>query len=268
MVIEAWHHLVTIEKKDGSGTYVSREICGVKNCEHCKANLPKVWGKKVYYQFAQPQWEIVIEPLMEKVNRFCKCGGYLLATHYSCGKCDHNLIDVTDTCPNCGPDFDLEIDKANHRVTCSKCSANWTLLEHDNKEMNEDANSLHECPKCGNRDYPVLHTECVTGKEGCKGDPYDIFDVQFSIKKTKDEKQYTLEIPSWKIAPIDPKFFDPKFQGEGEAAEKIAARNKEALPLENILKPELPHVVARDIHRANLFSAKQPETEGAKYAER
>lgn len=257
-VIEEPFHLVDVPKKDGSGTYKSRERCTGRTCKYCKAKDPKVYGNRFYYTFSTPQWRFAIEPVMEKVERFCKCGGYRYPSHYACEDCGEVIIDMTNHCLSCGAkveDGDIDIDSDSHRAECKKCGTNWSLLECEDPELEEAANSPTRCPKCGHTGYPEVVLVCSDPEDkDCPGDPYDIYDVSMVLRKDSNDKKYHLVVDSWEIKEPDPRLFDSQYQGGDEIAEKIAEKNAKPLPLAEIFKADPPHVQAKLVNLPNPFA--------------
>jgi hypothetical protein len=254
-LIEEPFHLVDMPRKDGTGTYKSRERCTGRTCKHCAAKAPKVFGNRFYYSFSTPQWRFAVEPVMEKVERFCRCGGYRYPSHYACEKCGEVIIDMTNQCASCGArveDGDIDIDSETHRAECRKCQTSWSLLECEDPELEEAANNPVRCPKCGHTGYPSVVLVCTT--DGCTSDPYDIFDVSMVLRKDSNDKKYHLVVDEWKIKEPDPRLFDAKYQGGDDIAEKIAEKNKQPLPLEQLFAPDPPNVQAKLTNLPNILA--------------
>lgn len=277
---EEFFHLVDFQNRnDPEKTYKSRELCEGRECKWCKEGWPKVFGKRIYTAFNSFQWKTVIEPIMEKVERYCHCGGYIYPTHYECPHCQHVLIDMTMSCPNCGPDVAINLDEAGHRAECASCGLSWSLLESEDQKLNELANPLNgtTCPNCKTSGvYPQIVFACTdpTGKQ-CPGEPHDLFDVQMRLHQVKQDgkgKNYNLVVDGWEIADPDPRLFDPAHQSTGddkdaEFVPKVIEAFSKPLPLDQIFSPTDPSEAAQILNVKNPFAGYIPSAGEAQTAE-
>jgi RNA polymerase subunit RPABC4/transcription elongation factor Spt4 len=270
-IVEEWFHLVKEPKKKGEGFWTNYVKCTGRHCDLCKEDAPKVFGKRFYYSISGATWRFLIEPLMEELNRYCHCGGYIVPLNYVCKNCKTVLIHMGDECPGCGNE-DIAIDadpksKTAHTASCPKCNLTWDLLECRDPELSKLAtNPQFECPSCGHTDFPLLVEACST--EGCEGHPHDIYDCQITIRKKSEERAAHTDILSWNIQELDPRTFDPAFQGGGEYGEKLAARNREPIPLDEVsdFVPEPPHVQAKVLDLKNPFTDKSGDDDKSKFS--
>lgn len=263
--IEEWFHLREKKRDNGDGTYKVRELCEGRDCEGCRDKVTRVFGQRFWYAFTETQWSNCIEPILDKVSRSCRCGGYLFPSHYRCEKCDTVLFDMTNSCPHCGDSVDVDIDPDTHAAECKQCGRQWSLLECEDDRLEEMADSIYVCPKCEHSGYPRVKLVC---SNGCKedGDPHDIFDAQITLHRDSDQKQYNLLAKSFKIQPPDPKLFDPQYQGGGEDGNKIVGYHKECLDLEKVLPLLPPHAQAREIHFKNPWAGQDMGSTHARYS--
>jgi hypothetical protein len=275
---EEWFHLVKQKKegkKDENGkvqTFMSREPCEGKNCEHCAKKRKKVFGQRFFCAFSDAQWRTLMSEIYEKVERICQCTdskgnhGYLYLPAYICSNPDCGeetdesfiptvLVDMMLSCPHCGDaaegEFEILPNPENHTAVCQKCQMEWSLLESQDNELAQRVNQLVRCHVCGNEDYPKPLYVCTS--EGCEGMPHDIYDVQMILRKEGTGKQTKLVVVDWKIQPPDPRLFDPSKQGEGEGAENVTKRHREHLDLDQIFAPDPPSAQAEMLKRDNLF---------------
>jgi hypothetical protein len=240
-------------------TYTTWEKCKGRNCKFCSKNVPKVFGSRFWYDFSSAAWERAIMPVMEKIGRFAKDGGYIYPLNYVCEECNHEFFDMTGSCNQC-ESTEIAIDSETHTAQCqnSQCGSEWTLLEYE--DLGEDglmskATTVMECPnkKCKHQGYPMpnfLHSE---GKK--KWEAYDIYDVQLIVKKTGTGKTSETRVEGFEFKEPDPRLFDPKYQGgeDNEVAQSIVKRNAEPLDLSEIHSVEIPAVQASMLNMPNLF---------------
>ena len=248
--IEEWFNLREKKREGGEGYYKVRELCEGRDCEGCRDNVPRVYGQRFYCAFSEAQWSNCIEPLMEKIERNCRCGGYLYPSHYGCRKCGEKLFDMTNSCPHCGDGIDVDLDPDTHSAECSKCNRQWSLLEYEDEKLGDMADSLFKCAGCGHEDYPKVKLIC---SNSCQedGDPHDIYSSQIILRKDSDKDQYNLVSNGFKIQEPNPKLFDAQHQGGDDAAAKIVEYHKECLDLDKIMPLLAPHAQARELHMKN-----------------
>jgi hypothetical protein len=115
-----------------------------------------------------------------------------------------------------------------------------------------------KCTACGHEDTPKLILEC--SEANCTGKGYTLYDVQLTLQKESDDKNAHLKVLKWTIQDIDGRVYDPAQQGGGEAAEKIAKRNAEPIPLDKLddFLPLPPHAQAKLLGVTNPFVEKAP----------
>jgi len=264
--VEEWHHLVDMQAEDDpSRKWKERQICTGRGCEGCAHGDPKVFGKRFYIPFNGHQWKTVIEPLIEKLEHRCKCGGYIYTVNYVCANCQTMLVPMMDSCPSGCDNPELNIIDELDQVQCATCKTQWDILECNSEQLQKDVGSIIPCPSCGHKDYPVPVFQCTT--ENCPGDPYDIFDAQFRFKKVKDEKnpnQYDLQVVDFTISEPDPRLFITENQnypgGDLSIAEKVAESFHKPIPLEEVFTPTDPSVVARYLNIPNVFAGDIPDS--------
>jgi hypothetical protein len=243
------------DRKVGQGekdTYHVRERCKGKSCEHCAKGLPKVFGNRFFYDFSAAAWRDAILPVIEKVERYTKDGGYIYPLNYVCEECSTELFDMTGKCFNCESE-DVGIDTERHMAVCQKCDEEWTLLEYEDEELFNRANTVIGCPnkKCKHQGYPKPNFQHTDGKK--KWESYDLYDVQLTLKKSSKDIKADTVVVAWELKEPDPRLFDAKYQGSGEAAEAIAKRHAELLDLTAIHSPDIPAVQAQMLGLDNLF---------------
>jgi hypothetical protein len=262
--VSGWieHNFHMVEKKKDKqvqkgekDTYTVRERCRGRNCEYCKKDLPKVFGNRFFYDFSAAAWRDAMLPIIEKVERFAKDGGYIYPVNYVCEKCNRELFDMTKKCFECKKD-NVGVKPETHMAVCGDCDAEWSLLEYEDENLMELASNPQACPnkKCKHQGYPkpvFAHSEGLEEWES-----YDIYDVQFSIKKTGKDKQSQTAVTEWKIQEPDARLFDPTYQGDeqSEAAQAIAKRHAECLDLDKIHSADIPAAQASMLNVANLFA--------------
>jgi hypothetical protein len=237
--VEEWFHLVEKKsKKDSSKTFKEREICTGRGCEHCKKDIPKLYGKKIYMPVARTHWNDSIYAVEEKAASMCKCSkeGFIYTTHYACSGCEATLIDMSSACYSCDSE-ELEIDPDKGLITCSECSAEWSVYESENKEISKAVNEELTCSECDVTDFPVPVTVCTECGE--EADPYSVFDCRLKLKMTasSDGRAKDLVVSDWEIRKPDPRLFDPKFQGNDDMAVKIAEGMNTPINLTHQLSP-------------------------------
>lgn len=257
--IEHWFHLVEKESDrkgdDGKLRKISfRERCTGKSCKYCVDEVPKVYGNRFFYDFSNAAWRDAVLPMMEKVERFAKDGGYLYPVCYVCEECKTDLIDMTQGCFACGGES-VGIDPERHMAVCQnkKCNEEWSLLEYEDEKLLEQVSQEMKCKnkKCKHVGFPELvlaHTEGAQEWEAMS-----IFDIQFQIKKTGNKDKAETVIVAWEFKEPDERLFDPKYQGEGEAAEVWAKRNKEQIDLDAVHAPDPAIVQAQYLGVPNPF---------------
>ena len=251
--IEEDYHLVEYYKDDNDhdkGTYTQRERCLGRGCEYCLDDLPKVFGKKFYTEISPGQWRHSIHDLHKKIeNRYCKCGGDIYVTSFTCGGCDKLVLDVCTTC-DCGSD-DVSIDVDKGEATCGSCNSVWSAFYTDHQKLYEESSEVYKC-KCGHRGFLVPQRIC--GTEGCEVDPYGVFDCQLTVRTTGTKKEKRLIIDEYVIQEPDERLFDEEYQGADDWAPKIVEAFKKPLDLEYLLRPASTAEQAKEIGKPDPFS--------------
>lgn len=282
--VEEWYHLVEQKKegkKDADGsqqTFVSREQCEGRNCEHCAKKKKKVFGSRFFNAFSDAQFRHLMSEVYEKVERVCQCTGldgqhgYIYPPAYACSnpECGGGgtvLIDLMLSCPSCGDasegGFEILPNPENHSAVCQRCSTEWSLLESEDNELAKRANEIVRCPECKNEDYPKPIYYCTT--DNCDVLPHDIYDCQLTLRKEGTGKQTKLVVVDWKIQEPDPRLFDAAKQGEGEAADLVAKRHREHIDLDHVFAPDVPAAQADILKRDNLFKDAGGQTNFKQY---
>jgi hypothetical protein len=258
--IEEWFHLVEKKSKsDSSKTYFDRERCTGRGCEHCKAKVPKVFGKKFYATVARSHWDNSIFLANQDVGTNCKCGGFVYFEDYHCENCNHILVDVCHRCESCDGE-NIGIDPENAAAVCQGCETSWSVLEQENSDIAKLVASEMKCQNCNHSGIPIPTETCTN----CDSpNPYGIFDCQLILRKTGSGKQSELIVDDWEIQDPDPKLFDTQYQGpDAEKASGIAEGMKKVLNLNEIFEPESPENQAQLCHVPNPFSSKNPTKQG------
>lgn len=276
--VEEWFHLVQKPtKKDKNKTYTDRELCrGAKNCPLCARGAPRVFGRRGYLEFSKYAWDTQVEPMYEKIEKYCRCGGLIYVPEYVCPECATVVIDVANSCPACERQGleanNIEIDAEKQEARCLTCDSQWSLLESEDPDLAEAVGMKHTCPGCGHEDYPSANLICT--EENCEVDPYDLFDVQFKIKKEDDKQNSSVVITDWDIREVNPRLFDVKCQGdvEGASAEAIKAaetaveRNQTHIDLEKAFPIESTAAQAKTLDRPDPFSEADQSIAAQNYA--
>lgn len=259
--VEEWFHLVKEAARDGRTdektgqpvVYTNKQLCTGRSCQHCTANIPKVFGKKSLFEFSGSAWDTAIEPLMEWAERRCRCSGYIYPSHYECEKCKKSVIDVTNSCPKCGPDSPVAVDATTDRAECETCHSQWELLEANDPQMKKLASTKTRCGHCGEQGYPAIVLVCTT--EGCKARPHSIFDIQFRVKKVGSGKGSELQCTEPRLQKPDARLFEAQHQGSGEVAVEAAKRNNEPFDLDRAYAADPPGYQAQQLKCKNPFQA-------------
>lgn len=274
---EEWFHLVKQSNRETGKSYFVRERCGGKRCEKCQSGDARVFGRKMFVEFSKNAWDTVIDPLVERVEKKCRCGGDIYIPQYVCEHCGESVIDLTNFCPVCESrgrsSTSIEIDVDTQMATCKDCGTDWSLLESEDPDLKEAVLQQYTCASCGKPTIPVCQLECTNCQDP---DPYGLFDIQVTIKKESDQKMAGIEVVSWKVAPPDERLFDPKFQGdesdkseEGQKiARAVAERNQKPVDLTPLFTIESPAVQAKMLNKPNPFSTSNEERALPSYAER
>lgn len=243
--IEEWFHLVERQSKnDKDKTYRVRELCTGRGCEHCANKIPRVFGNRAFIDFSKKAWDDVVDPVLEQVEKVCRCGGDIYVPNYVCENCEATIIDLAMTCEVCRnqgltPIDDIVIDAERQVAICQTCDTEWSMLESMDENLASAVNEKYNCQECNHVGYPAANLLCTS----CDSpDPMELFDSQFTIKKISEEKTSGLEITNWEIKDPDPRLFDPEFQGakkgctqeEREAAEGVVARHRSHIDLDKI----------------------------------
>src|SRR6185295_6465783 len=135
--IEQTFHLVEKPKdkevqQGEKSTFTVRERCQGRNCEFCKKNLQKVFGNRFFYDFSPAAWDNAVLPVIEKLSRRAKDGGYVYPVNYVCEECGTEIFDVTQNCFSCNSD-DIGIDPDEDMAICQACDEKWPLLEYEDE---------------------------------------------------------------------------------------------------------------------------------------
>lgn len=264
--LEEWFHLVEKQSKsDETKTYRVRELCTGRGCEYCADKIPRVFGNRSFIDFSKPAWDGVIDPVLEQVEKVCRCGGDIYVPNYVCENCEAEIIDLAMTCEVCKnqgltPNDDIVIEAERQVAVCQTCDTEWSMLESMDENLANAVNQKYNCQECGHVGYPAANLVCTD----CDNpDPMDLFDVQLTIKKISKEKMSGLEITGWEVKDPDPRLFDPAFQGakdgaskeEVEAAESVVERHKAPINLDSI------YPIASTKEQASILSKPDPFSE-------
>ena len=253
--IEEDHHLVEYyidEKNQERGTFKRRERCLGRGCEYCDDKLPLVFGKRFYMEMSPAQWRLTLEELNKVIkNRYCKCGGDLYVASFNCTNCDRVVLDVSLTCQCGSTEVSIDVDKGE--AVCDKCNARWSAFYTDHKKIYDDSLDKQKCKHCGHRGKLLPARFCST--EGCKVEPYTVFDAKLQVKQTGTKQSTRFIIQDWVIQPPDERLFDLKAQGNDDWAPKVVDAHRKPLNLDELLAPESPDDQAKAIGKPNPFTA-------------
>lgn len=254
--VEEWFHLVQKTNKNTGNTFRERERCVGRECEHCKERVPKVFGKKVYFEIARTHWNESIFSINEQVGANCRCGqgnAFIYTPHYECSNCGEMLVDFMHRCFSCQGE-NVGIDADNAQFVCQDCQSEWSVYESDNPEISKLVNGAMKCNNCGHDGLPkpiLVCTDCESP------DPYGVFDCQMKIQMvgSKDGKSKEMRIDNVLVQEPDPRLFDPKFQGdEEEWANKAAEGMSKPIDLDKLLAPSSADDQARQLKVQNPFN--------------
>jgi hypothetical protein len=262
-VIEEWFHLVEKPNKKKDGTYMTRELCLGRGCPHCQAQGPKnrVFGKRFYTTFSNGAWFYEMMPTIELAEKHCKCGGQIYIPEYVCPKCQAQLIDVASSCEYCSKDAtvqpEIELDLEAQTATCKTCNTSWTLLESADEKLRGAVDAKYHC-NCGYEGHAYPKQICTNCEDP---QPLGIFDISMVICKESDKQQAKTQVKSWEIKELDPRLFDPQFQGafEGASTEQVAAaegaaqRMKKPVDLDRIFTIESTSKQAATLGKPDPF---------------
>jgi len=256
--VEELFHNVKKKSKSSGNEFHEREICKGRGCEHCQQKWPKVFGKKAYFVIAPTHWNESIYTANEQVESSCKCGGFVYTSHYECGECNTQLVDMMNYCFNCESQ-NIELDTDEAKAVCTDCQSEWSVYESDNEEVSKLVNNEMKCANCSHKAIPkpvLVCTDCEAP------DPYDIFDCQLKIKMvgSKDGKSKDLVIDDIRIQGSDERLFDAKFHGDDpEWNQKIADGMKNTIDLNRQLAPSTSDEEATQLGLQNPFTAQQSQ---------
>lgn len=261
--VEEWFHLVKKQNPNTQAEYHERERCVGHNCEHCKKQIPKVFGKKVYFEIARTHWNESIFSVNERVGSNCKCGGFIYTPHYECQQCHELLVDVMHRCFSCGKE-NIALNTESAEAECQDCHATWSIYESDNPEVSKVVNKDMKCPKCGFEGLPTPSIVCTNCQ---KPDAFGVFDCQMKIMMvgSADGKSKEMRIEDVVVQPPDTRLFEAKFQGpEAEQAQKTVDFFAKPMNLDTLLAAPTPDEQATTLGEANPFSSKGGTSQGFK----
>src|SRR6185369_2891348 len=162
--IEEFFHLVEYYKDNENqeaGTFHQREKCEGKGCSFCKDKIPKVFGKRMYWEVSPSQWRHAIHDLHKKIqNSHCKCGGTIFVTSFGCSGCQKVVVDVSTSCEGCGSN-EVGIDVEKKEAQCGKCGASWSAIYTDHEAIYKASNEPYKC-RCGTNKALVPNRMCST----------------------------------------------------------------------------------------------------------
>lgn len=263
--VEEQYHKVTMSRDDGSGTFTVRKRCTGKECEHCLAKAPRVFGNKFFYQFSSSAWRSTVFEALQYTETHCRCGGAIYIPAYLCPECQEVMIDTCMHC-NCGADAnDIAINTETLVAACQKCQLEWNFSSLNNPDILEQMMTETACQKCGNKVSPTPWFVCST--EGCAADPCTVYDAQLILHKESTDQKAKVVLKDYpKIQEPDPRLFDPKYQGLGAGNDK-AAEDAEwmrlPLNLTEIFTPDDPATLAAILGVPNPFAKTGlPATQG------
>jgi hypothetical protein len=252
--VEEWYHAVQVPKEENNpnaGHYFRRERClgGKGACGHCTKGWPRVFGNRFYAAIAPSHWDNTIFRAHRLVERYCHCGGILYTPAYVCENCSQPLVDVCQTC-DCGStniDFSL-LERGE--VGCHDCRLTWRIYPDDSESIAQQISNQMTCPSCQTTALPADRLVC--SNNGCKGEPYNIFDCQLTLRKAGPKNTDDLVVDNCVIQPPDPMLFDPNFQNNDDIAIKAM---KAPIDLDKLLEPDDPNGQAQALGVANPFGA-------------
>lgn len=251
--VEEWFHRVKDKNSETGKEFYERERCVGRGCEYCQAQVPKVFGKRVYFEIARTHWNESLYGVNEYIESNCKCGGFIYKTHYECPQCHGLLVDMANQCFNCqSTDIGIDVEKAE--AVCNGCQSSWSLYEDKNPEIAKEVHKEMDCPHCHAKVTPSPVVQCTQCKTP---DSYNLFDCQMTIQMvgSPDGKFKEMKVDNINIQEPDTKLFDSKYQGPaGEDANKIAEANKKPLDLNYLLAPPTSDEEAQILNVQNPFN--------------
>lgn len=171
----AWYHLEPVTDDNGQpllhkgGDYKGEQImqkveCEGRRCQHCKAGLEKVFGKKVHWSVGSGHLNDLAGFVSEIEKDCASCGeGRLEEVSYECSNCGYVFIDMYKT-------------------------------ELDDQAVASYVAHKHECPECQTSDYPMRQFECDVCQDP---ESTSIFDCTLEIKRQGENTNSTIQIPRW-----------------------------------------------------------------------
>lgn len=254
-----------------------------------KMDLMRVYGFRGFLDLSGPAFANEFGAVYEQIERYTRDGGYLIPMYYGCSECATRFFSVGEECPTCGSD-DCGLsqdDNGNitHKMFCNSCESEWELLESESKPLRKEAEALYQCENCSHKGYPMpffVKVDLESGdmeEEEPEGgwDRYDIFDVQMTVRKQRqsDDAPPRIVIDSWRFADLDPRHFDPEYQGgkNDETAQKVAEANKKPYDLNVVHSPDEPSAQAKILNLDNLFArqaaaSRQQKSRAIRYGKR
>ena len=233
--VEEYFHVVEKNKRDGSGTFKTRERCDGRGCKECAKDTERVFGLKTYFKFAPKHWRESIHMVQTKLGlTACKCGGSIFVPQYDCRNCGETLVDVCATCDKRGCEGEIGIDPDTNMATCEGCGNTWSAYIGDHKELFEKVSGPIAC-ECGHKGLPVPYRICTT--EDCEVQPFGLFDCQLTLRKASEKSTADLVVVDYVIQEVDERHFEKMNQGDPEWAEKIVEANKTPYDLDKLLAP-------------------------------
>lgn len=259
--IEEDFHLVDVENSgNDGGTHKERWRCTGRGCEYCR-DWPIVFGKKFYMEISPGQWVHSFHSLHKNIgNTSCRCGGTIYVTSFVCAKCKELVLDVSTYC-DCGSD-DVVLNTETGQVTCDKCGKSWSGFYTEHQKVYEASTEQYKC-KCGHTGHLTPTRVCST--EGCKVDPYGVFDCQLTVRMTGSRKETRLIIDSHVIQEPDARLFDPEHQGADEAAAQMVESHQKPIDLDWLLKSPSLDEQCKVVGKPNPFNAVARGARFAKY---
>jgi len=131
-------HLVDSKRKnDKTGEfYKDPKKCKGKNCSYCDDDIPKRFGRRIYWPLGPSFSEQLTDEADFTISRACECGGEISIPAYECPKCRAVFRDLEED----------PIDDEND--------------EEYRKEMAELRYGIHECSECGYSGFMSPIHEC------------------------------------------------------------------------------------------------------------
>jgi len=145
-----WYHDIESQGYGGKMVTKSEQCPGERACDHCRAGIPRYFGKKQVAILPPTQFVSALDADLDTQRKCAACKNDLIPTMLTCPQCGDTLLEVGN-----GVTFDMIEESFNGQVSCPTHG----FVNPDTFDICRDATKQEvECELLGSKPRPEIWT--------------------------------------------------------------------------------------------------------------